>query len=733
MRPLVVVVALFVILSSLPAAAEEPARPPVPGSVRALLEAQGFAIRPEPVRQVFVPYLKADGQPVFVTSDTVLSVYATLLEESFARLEWERARQLPDVLRTLVTGLDGQGLKLELDEDLVERGRRRALRVLAVALGLLGEELPDLDAASRALVEAEVARIERAEGQHLPEWLGPAEAGFLVLDYGRFAPRGPYAQHDLLRRAFRATAWLQAVPFRLDREEEHVAVLLLSQGRGSGTVPRSRRAPNMSARRFLGAYRRLIGRADDLSVSNAGWFDGAPVNAGTLARHRKKLDEPWARALVNDHVAEVPIGLNARILPAARLPDAVLFMHTAAPRPDLPADRLPTGLDLAAALGSVPARAALDAEVLRRLDGAPALAGRERERRGRTTYEDLLYALEALFAASEPEAPALFRSEAWAWKSCQTVLATWALVRRTFVLQAKQTAFYGGGGGSPAGFVEPVPVFYARLRQAAESARERLGALGAFRGDPSRDRLASDLRACAAHVREETAQAWSDKRTWDARAPRLWPTVRLAMRTLQRRGVPRTIEGRKGQGERVAKAFETLAAEVETRDASLDDDIRRWLNAERRDLEKLWRQLVDVCWQLEAMAHKQLRGVDFDEAERRFLRNYGGALGRMHLYGGNSYLTPRDDAMQVADVMSDPFRGVVVHAATGRPHGIVVRYPWQGDVHDCVGAVLTCFEPQASKRLTDATWKELLDGGGAERPAWAAPLFATEPPAGEKR
>ena len=729
-RPLLLVAALVLLgaSSTLPAGAGEGEGART--TTAELLAAQGFAIEPAPVRQIFVPYLEADREPVFVTSDSILSAYAALLESSFTRLEWVRAKQLPDVLRTLVTGLDGLELKFEVDPELVARARLRALRVLAVALGLLGEDVPVLDDASRTLVAAEVERIEQAEGVAHPTWLGSADAGFLALDYDRFRPRGLYAEHAALRRYFRATAWLQAVPFRIAIDEEHVGVLLLAHGLGrpSGNL-RERRRAQQEASLFLQTWEQLIGPGDDVGIGWAGWHQSAPVTAARLARHKEQLAERAAkRPLVNDQVAVAPLGLNARILPAARLPDAVLFQHTAAPTPESAADRLPSGLEVAAALGSPVARSALEPAVLERLDGAPPLVRPDPKRPwDQPAYERGLWTLEALFADPEPDAPALFGTEAWRWKSCQTVLAAWALVRHTFVLQAKPTAYYGGGGGYPAGFVEPVPDFYARLRATAAFTRQWLEARGAFEVEPARYALASRLRVCAARVHESAPAGVRDRTYWSERG--LLDVIHLVFRHLEASGVPTKVDG-EGYGERLAVALERLASDLEAGESDLDAEIRGHLNAARRDLGALWDTFHETCMQLEILAHKQLRGAELTTEERQFLRRYGATLGKLHLYGGNSYLSPQDDAPRIVDVVSDPFRGVVVHAAVGRPHRILVRYPWKGEDIVCVGGVLTYYEPRGPRRLTDADWRTQLDEGGAERPAWAAALFGAPDDAG---
>ena len=73
----------------------------------------------------------------------------------------------------------------------------------------------------------------------------------------------------------------------------------------------------------------------------------------------------------------------------------------------------------------------------------------------KTLYAETLRCLAALLDPPEPDAPALFRGEAWTVKSVQTVLASWALMRHTWALQAKGSVSMRGATKYRAGFVEP--------------------------------------------------------------------------------------------------------------------------------------------------------------------------------------------------------------------------------------------------------------------------------------
>jgi hypothetical protein len=188
-----------------------------------------------------------------------------------------------------------------------------------------------------------------------------------------------------------------------------------------------------------------------------------------------------------------------------------------------------------------------------------------------------------------------------------------------------------------------------------------------------------------------------------------------------------------GKKETVSGAWkEELAARI----ARIADDLERgkaappevveFLRDEMQDIGPPWSSLEEIARRLEVLAHKGLRGVAWSEDERRFLQEeYGPALGRIELYGGNLYLTPRDDAPRAADVFWNPNEGKHLVAAIGRPRAMYVLHPWKGKVVLCIGAVLPYHEFTSGSRLTDGEWKAILDG--KERPAppsWVEPILS---------
>jgi hypothetical protein len=340
-------------------------------------------------------------------------------------------------------------------------------------------------------------------------------------------------------------------------------------------------------------------------------------------------------------------------------------------------------------------------------------------------YCDYLRCLEALLAKPEPDAPPFMSSEAWQIKSCQTVLGGWAQLRHTWALQAKQSVEYKGLTRPPPGFVEPAPEFFARMAALAEETEALLRQAGAPANDFTE--LAADLRAVADILEKKTAakevrqalQGLSpDEMAQIMRVPRL-EEILMALEVAggeerPRQDLPRLLAG-------LRKLADDLGHGLTPTDpwlASIVEDSKLHLG-------DLWRSLGMICRRLESLAHKQLRGTAFSEEENRFIRSYGEGLAAVMLYGGNSYLTPNDDAPRVVDVFSSPQAGKYLEVGIARPQAIYVLYPFKGGEILCRGAVMPYYEFTHDARLTDAQWKALLDSPKRPKsPPWLDAIVA---------
>jgi hypothetical protein len=566
----------------------------------------------------------------------------------------------------------------------------------------------------------------------------------MALDYTRYKPRGFYTRSESLQRYFRAVSWLQSIPFRVEKDEELLAILMLGR-----TVTYERFlddfAKGEEIESFFRGFSEFVGAGDEWDIMTAAHqaqqelkFD---LGADGMTRVRESLLEEASGygkgPQINDQVRFAPADpaktaeVNFRIISAYRTPDAVLFQRTTDIRRTGRLNRFPSGLEVCAALGSTFAASKLtdkDREkLLETIEESKSLF------KGDSLYVDYLDCLAALVGECEPDAPPFMKNDAWKTKSCQTALGGWAQLRHTWILQAKQTVMYGGMTMPPTGFVEPNPEFFARLGRLADRTEMLLKDAGAMEADAKA--AVEQVRAAADFIRKKDF-ANKGKDAFKTLSHEEEMSLTVAGYFLMALKVKPDLDNPKEfwpeAADKLAKVADDLEKGVKSQDPVLD----RMLRETGFDISQLWRTFGDTCRRLEVLAHKQLRGVPFTPAEDEFLKEYGTALAGIMLYGGNSYLTPRDDAPRVVDVFHNPNIGKYLEVGIGRPRALYVLYPVKGREVLAKGACLPYFEFHSSTRLTDAEWQSLLDS--EKRPAapeWVKPIMGkgeVRPPAREE-
>jgi hypothetical protein len=109
------------------------------------------------------------------------------------------------------------------------------------------------------------------------------------------------------------------------------------------------------------------------------------------------------------------------------------------------------------------------AAVRETLDGQPASQWAD------NIYNGWLGCLRQLSSPTTDERyPEAMRTRAWAMKSTNTQLASWAQLRHDTILYVKQSYTAVPGCYYPAGFVEPVPHFWGQLEQVVENAARQI-------------------------------------------------------------------------------------------------------------------------------------------------------------------------------------------------------------------------------------------------------------------
>jgi hypothetical protein len=688
------------------------------------LDRDGILVTGQTYKQVFEPYIHRT-LPIFVTSDWLLNAYHVLYEESVLRLEQANARRLPDILRFVLANLDSAAQGLQAGPNLVTLAKTRATIVIGTALRLLDDTLAVSGPSITTIIQDEAARIATGEGTGMPDWMGPSGDDLIEIDYSRYKVRGFYMRTETLSRYFRAVAWLQSIPFRVSRDQELLAILMLAscitQDRFGGD-----RAMCSDYQGFFHIYKKFIGCGDDWDLITAAEEigDSPVVDLDAMREHLLARAQVEGGPQMNDQIRFAPddpnmvAEANFRIISAYRIPDGVLFQRTTDKRRF---ERLyPTGLEVCVALGSAFAPDKIDepdkAKVLETIEQCKSLFS------GSSLYFDYLNMVSALLTPPEPNSPAFMAADAWQAKNCATVLAGWAQLRHTWILQAKLNVSALTSGISrrqlPEAFVEPVPQFLDRMASLASRTRGILAAAGALGPDYTyaASFLVTVAEALETSPSEEEAYAaviaagYDESEVWYA-----W----MSLVGYQ-------------DGDKNAKAARIRAIVDDLNTGKVDPSVAFMVGAYDVDLEPLWSSLEQVSRRLEAIARRQLAGADPNESDEKFLNeSYGPTIAHIMLYGGNaSYDDPKDDAPRIADVFTsvDDFLTIsYLHVGIGRARAIYVLYPWADTEVLCKGAVLPYYEFVSDNRLTDDDWKMILDGSQPPPvPPWLSPIMVND-------
>jgi hypothetical protein len=641
------------------------------------LERDGFIITPQSLPRGFEAF-KGWQAPAFLSSDIALEAFHALLADSMEALAVARREPLAAYLGTLWKHTNAVAASLATDP-VGQRTLRHLRLTLGPALVLLGQPLDGASAEERAAIDAEVQRIRAGQTAEPPVWLVPASEDASLaaqerIDYAGMSPVGFYTRTPELADLFRATRWLQSVPFRARIDHEAVAAVLLGDQTDTAPLPSA-----------LGVWFELLAPYRSPAVSDifvGKDFDNtATPDRSAAARKilegRAAFEIDPARRHRTGKDAE-PDRLVLHVLPAglAADQDAINEAVAATRR----SDALPTGLILADWLGFaeatplahaagwitpkrpwVPEPSTLsEGEVLNRIFN-DEMAQRGEVLNARTVsiaavlqptpHDHLLALWRSLAQPPAPWAPDFMRQSAWHWKSANAALASWALTRRAFSLeQPDSLTITFGIDDPPPLIVEPAPEFWSAFRTVAEVFEQRFRQAGLIRPYSGAELDA----ACAA-----------------------WNT---------------------GDTSALGRLY----------------------------LIDRWSALLKVARSTERLCLRQGAHLPADAEDKRLISFLYDSLffattGQGGGFMGASGQIPPDLAPQVVPVWSNPTTRATLHAAVGRPRWMWVLYPWEGRPVLCRSAALTYFEfaEPDGRRVTDAEWKARLDSKTPPQPpAW---------------
>ncbi|MEA3400589.1 MAG: DUF3160 domain-containing protein [Armatimonadota bacterium] len=478
MRSPVAIIGVMLLSAAALAQLEEPQNlPEVVGycklddtAVEHLLDRGLLVVPDEPATNIYRCYyeLEMSDLPVYVTADAMLYLWYEAHRHALMAAEEQ-------ILRSqLIRFADGmlqqtQAMRAEHDDP---RLRENAV-MLAVVRRLLepGWEPPEEIATS---VAAEVQRVM----QHSLVQPYPGE------DYTQYEVRGYYTSSEELSTYFRGAKYLARRYFAVQnpkdpiraRHELQRAVLLAEALRRDEDL-----AELYGAIYDLRAF--LAGPADTIRLDQLidacaivwgdEWSRDDIENVGPLTDELCSDRYPQTRIMtryVPDPLGDVMPPWNVAVLGEHYIPDSDLFHHTC--EPQIEHRHLPTGLDVATALGSEAAAAKL-AEVAADF---PDVVPRAREfgpqMTGDSIYGAWLDTLRTLF--EEPEGlPQFAKGRAWDEKQINCCLTSWAHLRHNYMLYGAQAYTYLGGS-SGGGIVEPLPRFFRRYAQMCGELRGRL-------------------------------------------------------------------------------------------------------------------------------------------------------------------------------------------------------------------------------------------------------------------
>ncbi len=471
---------------------------------RERLAQDGFVVSPGAEKEFFTVYEKARyaNVPIFVTSDSLLHVYHLLFDKVLRTAE---VHYFIPLLRDLNAALL---LRAEDEYEILqgtdwEDAARRTVAFVGVASRLLDANVQVPDYAAE-LVEAELALIEEAAGIQPSPLFPGLEFGE---DYTQYIPRGHYTRSEDLKAYFKSMMWYGRMTFRLTTSDPEVG---RAETRAALLLVHALRTADLAYLPAVEAWADLynptvffVGRSDDLTVLQYGQVMdqvyGPHVTVATLADEAQldrfleeaaKLPPPRILGMVimdTDDVEETTKGL--RFMGQRFVPDAYIFRQLIYRNVGTPEHRrgLPKGLDLLAAMGSERAYQLLDEMGEAAYENYPQqmakvqdwVSGLSVEEWTETLYNSWLYSFQPLLEVPGAGYPAFMQTPTWVDKQLHTVLGSWAELKHDTILYAKQVYAEMGAGPMPPepvpprGYVEPVPLFYARL--AALTAMTRQG------------------------------------------------------------------------------------------------------------------------------------------------------------------------------------------------------------------------------------------------------------------
>ncbi len=483
---------------------------------RAYLARNLFVVSPSQEKEFFTIYEKAryGYQPLFITTDSLLHSYHLMFSKILRTVE---AEQFLPLLRELTSATYQQMEQFSfvfrerdshegIDDEWID-AYRMAKAHISLAVNLAHGRILLSDGDILGQVQADFESALAAEGIS-PSAIFPDLP--MGEDWTQYKPRGHYTRSEDLEQYFRAMMWLGRMTFRLENATETKAAVILSMALQNVQLSNGR--SGLQAWEDLYAPTVFfVGRSDDLTI---------PQYVEVIQR----VYEPTEANFLRNMLKIVRMGIQpfqeaAAALPSPRILNTVItdemdidketkgmrfmgqrfvwdayvfrqMIYRNVGTRDVPR-RLPDALDVFAAMGSERAldilKAQGDADYENYLSQMAKVRGEvaaiSEAEWTETLAHGWLYTINTLGQPYGEGYPSFMRNEAYLDRSLYAAMGSYAELKHDTLLYAEQAyAEMGGGGGKmpppepvvPPNYVEPVPLFWARLAALAEMTREGL-------------------------------------------------------------------------------------------------------------------------------------------------------------------------------------------------------------------------------------------------------------------
>ena len=433
-----------------------------------------------------------NGQPYYLTTDAAYHALHTTFNDLLAALESEYMR--PELNRLLQAEYSKvgdyaaifSGQPLEKDVELSQS-------YLAVAIKLLYPDV-SIDAQMEAKIAPQIAQILQYGGKQ-PSLLIP---GFED-DYGAYRPVGHYAGVPELENYFRCMTWLGRVAFKF--KDPDVPGLIPSRAPLIMTLAlREVQVDGEPAYQVWAGLNEItnfmIGPSDDPGpveinrlmeeVYGRGMVPSDLQDEAKWQTFLGKVDQlpaPQINSTFASFSAAQAASRDWRFMGQRFTLDSFIFQNLVYDKVGTDQDPrgLPSGLDVAAAFGSSPALAVLEAagetqyaHYTQQMSAVQAMVNDQPEDQWLNRfYSAWLYAFLPQVSSKDSSFPPFMRTTAYGYKEMNSLLGSWAELKHDTVLYAKMPEAAGGGGPPTSGpapaYVEPNPNVFYRLSYAADA------------------------------------------------------------------------------------------------------------------------------------------------------------------------------------------------------------------------------------------------------------------------